>query len=270
MGGLELPQRVACECCGQFKGSLVGSHLYIFPDGSTYNGEWANGEVEGQGTYTWASGTKYIGQFKGGVPHGEGELIFKDGTLYKGVLSQGQIGGGEGQVQFRSGMEGGQGSKFEGGFEEAAANGRGVFKYPNSPTEGAWARGKYTQQQGDANNGGGLLGNGKGKTGRRLHSKDKGMVGISAASFSLGHPDTPLNSSLGSIKQRRSLSKGMSEGREDMQRELGESMDATEELEVKPHGAHVPPTPSGEGGKGLPLLMLAQQGAGAESMEVDE
>lgn len=244
MSPSSLPQRVGCECCGQFKGSLVGSHSFTFPDGSTYKGEWANGTVEGRGTYTWSSGTKYVGQFKAGVPHGEGELVFTDGTLYKGVLSEGQIGGGEGEVQFRPGLEGAKGSRFEGGFEEAAANGRGVFRYPNSPAEGAWARGRFTSQQHASSTE-------KSVANRRPRSKDKGMTGVSAASFSLIKPDQLLTPHMGSIKQRRSLSKSTTEGKEEMLHGLNDALEASLEEPI------IPPTPDSLSSKG-PLRLQPQ------------
>ena len=37
-----------------------------FPDGSNYDGEWANGFMNGQGTFTWADGKQKIGIWKNG------------------------------------------------------------------------------------------------------------------------------------------------------------------------------------------------------------
>ena len=43
-----------------------GQGILIFPDGSTYDGEWANGFMNGQGTFTWADGKQKSGNWKNG------------------------------------------------------------------------------------------------------------------------------------------------------------------------------------------------------------
>ena len=37
-----------------------------FPDGSTYEGEWAKGFMNGKGTFTWSDGTQKTGIWKNG------------------------------------------------------------------------------------------------------------------------------------------------------------------------------------------------------------
>ncbi len=39
-----------------------------YSNGSTYTGEWQDGEWHGQGTMTYADGSTYTGEFKDGVP----------------------------------------------------------------------------------------------------------------------------------------------------------------------------------------------------------
>ena len=44
-----------------------GQGILTFPDGSTYNGEWADGFMNGQGTFTWADdGKQKSGIWKNG------------------------------------------------------------------------------------------------------------------------------------------------------------------------------------------------------------
>mmetsp|Transcript_21875 Transcript_21875/g.44323 ORF Transcript_21875/g.44323 Transcript_21875/m.44323 type:complete len:263 (-) Transcript_21875:487-1275(-) len=200
MGRFErLPNRVSCECCGIFKGSLQGRHKFIFPDGSQYDGEWSCGQAEGEGTYVWSSGTQYSGQFREGVPDGQGQLAMVNGTVYKGAFSQGQIGGGEGEVKFTPGEEGCEAAAFEGSFDGAAANGKGVFRYPNqTTTEGSWDSGESEAAEKRA-------AEKRMKRGGSQRSRDNGGcngMNVTAASFKL-HNNAMLDSSQGSIKLRR-------------------------------------------------------------------
>ena len=40
--------------------------ILVFPDGSTYEGEWSKGFMNGQGTFTWADGKQKSGIWKNG------------------------------------------------------------------------------------------------------------------------------------------------------------------------------------------------------------
>ena len=40
--------------------------ILFFPDGSTYEGEWANGFMNGEGTFTWSDGKQKKGIWKNG------------------------------------------------------------------------------------------------------------------------------------------------------------------------------------------------------------
>lgn len=54
-------------------------------DGSRYEGEFQDGEINGQGERTYPDGTVYKGQFMQGERHGYGEVIYKKtGEWYKG------------------------------------------------------------------------------------------------------------------------------------------------------------------------------------------
>ena len=43
-----------------------GQGAETYPDGTTYVGEFKNGEFHGQGTHTDPDGTKYVGEWKDG------------------------------------------------------------------------------------------------------------------------------------------------------------------------------------------------------------
>jgi hypothetical protein len=41
-----------------------------FADGSSYEGDWNQGNFEGKGAYLWSDGCKYVGQYSDGKRHG--------------------------------------------------------------------------------------------------------------------------------------------------------------------------------------------------------
>lgn len=54
-------------------------------DGSYYNGEFKNGEIEGNGVrYFGLSGNKYTGSFYKGELQGQGIMEYKNGSVYEG------------------------------------------------------------------------------------------------------------------------------------------------------------------------------------------
>lgn len=57
-------------------------------DGSAYEGDFANGQMDGYGLLTLPSGEKVLGQFKKSVLSGRGLLVAKDGSRYAGEFDQ--------------------------------------------------------------------------------------------------------------------------------------------------------------------------------------
>ena len=55
-----------------------------FADGSKYEGEFCDNEIEGQGVYYWPDGKIYKGEWEMNKMNGEGELSWEDGRRYKG------------------------------------------------------------------------------------------------------------------------------------------------------------------------------------------
>ena len=44
----------------------------MWPDGTTYDGEWKDNNKHGRGVYKWADGDTYDGDYKDGKKHGRG------------------------------------------------------------------------------------------------------------------------------------------------------------------------------------------------------
>lgn len=59
-----------------------GSKTHL--DGSTYEGNFFNGEKSGFGVYTKVSGEKYEGEWKNDKRHGKGVEVYADSSSYKG------------------------------------------------------------------------------------------------------------------------------------------------------------------------------------------
>ena len=45
---------------------MHGKGLYVWPDGSSVDGEWVRGNVEGNGTFTSSNGESWIETWKNG------------------------------------------------------------------------------------------------------------------------------------------------------------------------------------------------------------
>jgi len=118
-------------------------------DGSTYEGEFKNGEMNGQGTYTYPDGEKKVGEFKDGeIWNGQGTEIvtfggmegtdkyeggFKNGkshgqgkyTTYNGLIYEGEHKDG---LRNGQGTETGpSGEKYVGEFKDGWRNGQGTL-----------------------------------------------------------------------------------------------------------------------------------------------
>ena len=158
----------------------TGSGVFAYPDGSKYEGAFANGKFEGQGTFYFASGDKYIGSFKENFPNGQGTRFYADGRKEEGTWAEGEYRGSslvdsgktgcidgdcsdgngiyvykEGSAKytgaFANGMPNGKGEclyangdRFNGEWAEGAFNGRGtLYKHDGSEVSGYWRAGEY-------------------------------------------------------------------------------------------------------------------------------
>jgi len=133
-------------------------------DGSTYEGEFKNGEMNGQGTYTYPDGEKKEGEFKDGeIWNGQGTEIFTfedmEGTdKYEGGFKNGKSHG-QGKYttyngliyegEHKDGLRNGQGTetnvreKYVGEWKEGRRNGQGTLtSYDGSKYVGEFKNGK--------------------------------------------------------------------------------------------------------------------------------
>ena len=51
---------------------MNGNGIFVYKDGSKYDGEWKDGEKNGDGIWTSVDGFKYVGKFKNGQRNGKG------------------------------------------------------------------------------------------------------------------------------------------------------------------------------------------------------
>ena len=106
---------------GCIKGNCEnGNGIIAYADGSKYEGQFKNGNIEGKGTWYYPNGDKYIGGFTNNYQHGEGIIIKEDGSKIKGVWKEGEYIG-------RTAIQFGK----EGCHEGDCSNGKGVYVYEN-------------------------------------------------------------------------------------------------------------------------------------------
>ena len=134
-----------------------GKGVFAYADGSKYEGQFTNGNLEGWGTWFYPDGDKYVGTFKNNYSHGKGTIYHEDGNKTTGEWLEGEyIGDGRvenGRVGCISGdcVDGkgtyvykGAKAKYVGTFKNGVANGRGVCYYANGEKyEGKWANGGF-------------------------------------------------------------------------------------------------------------------------------
>jgi hypothetical protein len=100
-----------------------GHGTKTFEDGSTYVGEFKDGNFDGQGTFTYGKGKykdhKYVGDWKDGKYHGQGTFTGSDGDEYVGEFKDGEFDG-QGTGTFSDG------TKYEGEWKGGVPNGQGT------------------------------------------------------------------------------------------------------------------------------------------------
>lgn len=68
-----------------------GDGSFMWKSGSSYTGNWSNGEMSGFGTYVWSTGRKYVGEWLYGERNGEGVLTEENGKVTKGNWLDGEF-----------------------------------------------------------------------------------------------------------------------------------------------------------------------------------
>ncbi|MBP7184179.1 MAG: caspase family protein [Saprospiraceae bacterium] len=133
-----------------------GLGTYAYPDGSKYEGNFKNGNIEGEGKWYYPNGVKYYGSFMNGQPHGKGALLYIDGTTQEGVWEKGEFKGniddsvsegciqgdcanGTGTYVYKNAV-----ATYKGDFEDGLPNGEGIIEYANGEKyDGEWTNGYF-------------------------------------------------------------------------------------------------------------------------------
>lgn len=163
-------------------GRFHGQGTYTSSNGTSYVGQWRNGERSGKGTQIWPNGDKYTGEWLGDLPNGKGVMSYSNGERYVGDFVGGKMSGkgtfsyldnakyvgdwlddlphGEGVKTFANGDEymgtfakgirsgkgvltTAAGDKFDGEWAADQKQGSGIQIYANGDIyEGEWLNGK--------------------------------------------------------------------------------------------------------------------------------
>uniref|UniRef100_F6ZDX4 Uncharacterized protein n=1 Tax=Ciona intestinalis TaxID=7719 RepID=F6ZDX4_CIOIN len=118
------------------KGKKHGHGKLLMGDGSYYEGEFKDGEIDGHGYRKWErTGDDYSGEFLKGELHGHGVMNYNDGSQYRGEFCNNQRHG-TGVLTDRDGNE------YEGAWYKNKKHGQGVQTYFNGDEyEGEWVEG---------------------------------------------------------------------------------------------------------------------------------
>ena len=138
LGRFELPNK-------QSRKNLEWKRMTILEDGTRYEGEWDIDSKQrcGFGIYVWTDGSIYEGMIENGKAHGQGRLIHADGDVYEGEWDDDKACG-KGLYTHKDGasyegkwMDDKQhgdgietwpdGAKYEGPYQHGMKHGEGVF-----------------------------------------------------------------------------------------------------------------------------------------------
>ena len=79
---------------GQFEDNNInGKGIYTWGDKRKYIGDWKNNKMDGHGVFTWPDGRKYQGDYKDDKKDGFGIFEWADGKKYKGYWTNGKQNG---------------------------------------------------------------------------------------------------------------------------------------------------------------------------------
>merc|ERR1711924_9630 len=122
---------------GQFTwGKKQGRGQYVWPDRSTYFGDWYANSIRGYGYYVAQDGREFIGSWEDALIHGLGRYVWPDGRVFEGLYVRDRKEG-FGVFHWKDG------SRFEGWWSEGKQHGNGVlYRHDNSILrQGKWQRG---------------------------------------------------------------------------------------------------------------------------------
>jgi serine/threonine protein kinase len=110
----------------------AGEHIYLWPDGTLYDGGWQDNKRNGEGTLTLPAGIKYVGAFKADLFNGQGTITYADGTTYTGAWMN-NIRNAQGTITLADG------TTYTGEFKNDTQNGQGTMTFPDgTKLSGEW------------------------------------------------------------------------------------------------------------------------------------
>ncbi len=116
-----------------------GQGKLTWTDGTVYSGAWINNYMHGQGTYTWPNGNTYTGEFKYDKMEGTGTYTSTTGDTYTGEWSNSKRNG-------KGTFKGADGSSYTGEWENNYMHGKGIYISPAGVRqEGTFSYGEFVQ-----------------------------------------------------------------------------------------------------------------------------
>ena len=90
--GLQLYGEISEGMCCQYEGEWIsdkreGNGKCLYPDNSSYIGDFKQDQPEGYGAYHWMGGCTYEGNWKSGKMEGAGQFTHSDGGVLKGFFT---------------------------------------------------------------------------------------------------------------------------------------------------------------------------------------
>lgn len=104
-----------------------GKGVQVWPDGSMYEGYWADNKANGKGRLIHADGDVYDGNWKDDKAHGFGTYSHLDGAKYRGMWKE--------DKQHGNGLETWpDGASYNGNYVEGRKHGHGCFTWADKST----------------------------------------------------------------------------------------------------------------------------------------
>lgn len=120
-------------------GKKTGIGTYKWNDGTIYEGNFENDNINGTGKLTTVDNGIYEGEFKDGQKSGTGTYTFANGDIYTGSWENDQMSG-EGTYTFQNG------DKYVGNFSNNKFNGTGTYTTGGNSYKGTWKDNEYITQ----------------------------------------------------------------------------------------------------------------------------
>ncbi len=75
------------------KKNVCSNMKYVYPSGSTYEGDTVDGNFEGHGEFRFINGDMYVGKFQNDMFNGHGEYRYHSGSVYRGDFENDEFHG---------------------------------------------------------------------------------------------------------------------------------------------------------------------------------